>query len=400
MLTSRAGMLKSLGLHQLNEGSCGGWSVAEPPDAATGSGQPPEADSAPPRIVGRAFYRDPRYAILAVLIAAIAVLAVVKRAELAELWAKLGKLNTRTVLLALACQVGKFAAVALTFHLLLRVLNHRIPIPYLFGSGLVMVFLNQAVPSMGTSGNAFMYTALQRRGVSGGNAIIVTILNMLTYYIAFFLLAVSAMIYLALARALTGEQVVGAFVFFGMMIALFLWIRFRTQRRDRFERTISDINRLVARVSRGALSQAIPEHFVSDFFEGRALIIGAKRRFVLPVLTNLCMFLADLTTLYVVFRGLGQQVLYRYVAAAYVLGIILYAFAIVPGALGIYEAALTAMLKAFRISTTTGLAGIILFRGFSFWLPIPVGFAIYQLMLRRRRREAPEPEPTASGGPT
>lgn len=374
--------------------------MAEPPQAANGSTQPPEHDSATPPIAGRRFYRDPRYVFLVILIVAIAVLAAAKRKELGELWVKLGKLNAQTVLLALACQFGKFAAVGVTFHLLLRVLNHRISIPYLFGSGLVMVFLNQAVPSMGTSGNAFMYTALQRRGVSGGSAIIVTILNMLTYYIAFFVLAVAAMIYLALAHALTGEQVVGAFVFFGMMITLFLWIRFRTRRRERFERTISDINRLVARLSRGALAEAIPDHFANDFFQGRELIIGAKRRFVLPVLTNLCMFLADLTTLFVVLRGLGHAVLYRYVAAAYVVGIILYAFAIVPGALGVYEAALTAMLKAFRISTTTGLAGVILFRGFSFWLPIPVGFAIYHLMLHRRRREASTPEPTPSSEPT
>ncbi len=394
-------MLESFGLRQPNQGSSGEWSVAEPHDAAKGSGQRSEDDSAPPRIVGRAFYRDPRYVLLAILIAAIVVLAAVKRTELAELWAKLGKLNAKTVLLALACQVGKFAAVALTFHLLLRVLNHRIPIPYLFGSGLVMVFLNQAVPSMGTSGNAFMYSALQRRGVSGGSAIIVTILNFLTYYIAFFLLATGAMIYLALAHALRGGHIAGVIVFFAMMLTLFIWIRFRTQRRERFERTMSDVNRLVKRLTRGSVSEAIPDHFVDDFFEGRALIIGAKRRFILPVITNLCMFLADSATLFVIFRGLGHtEVLYRYVAAGYIVGIILYAFAFVPGALGIYEAAMSGMFLAFGIPWAAAGAATILFRGFSFWLPIPIGFALYHAMLNQRRREPPSPEPEPSGEPT
>lgn len=342
----------------------------------------------------RAFWRDPRYVIFIVLIVAVLVLAVVKRSELTNLGSELKRLNLTTVLLALACQFGKYLGVALTFHLLLRGLNHRIPIPYLFASGLAMVFFNQAVPSMGTSGNAYMYTALQRKGVSSGSAVIVTILNMLTYYIAFFLLAISTMMYLALAHALHPEQVAGMVVFFAMMITFFIWIRFRTQRRERVERTIGDINRIVGRLTRGAVTESIPAHFVDDFFEGRALIIGSKKRFILPVITNLAMFLADATTLYVVFRGLGHDdVLFRYVAAAYVVGIILYAFAIIPGALGVYEAGLTGMLTAFHVSTTSALAGVILFRGFSFWLPIPVGFMIYSITTHRRRKEAPPHEP-------
>jgi uncharacterized protein (TIRG00374 family) len=358
----------------------------------------PAQDSEVPRISRRAFYRDPRYMLLALLIVAVGVLAVVKRGELVGLWRELKALKLTTVLLALACQIGKFVAVALTFHLLLRVLDHRIPIPYLFGSGLAMVFLNQAVPSMGTSGNAFLYAALQRRGVSGGSAIIVTILNMLTYYIAFFVLAAGAMVYLALAHALRGGYVTGLIVFFAMMISLFVWIRFRTERKERLARTIGDINRLIRKLSRGAVCGAIPDHFVDDFFEGRALIVGSKKRFVLPVVTQLAMFLADSTTLYVIFRGLGPpDVLYRFVVASYAVGIILYAFAIVPGALGIYEAGMTGMLIALGIRPGRALAGTLLFRGFSFWLPIPIGFAIYHSLLRRRR---PGLEPASEAAPS
>jgi len=356
--------------------------------------QTPGAVPSVPRIGWRSFWRDPRYVVLALLIVAILALAVIKRGELVDLWRELKVLKATTVLLALACQLGKFLAVALTFHLLLRVLNHRIPIPYLFASGLAMVFFNQAVPSMGTSGNAYMYTALQRRGVSGGSAIIVTILNVLTYYIAFFLLALGAMIYLGLAHALHGGHVVGIVVFFGMMISLFVWIRFRTQSKDRLDRTIHDINRIVERLSRGTVPEAIPDHFADDFFEGRALIIRSKKRFILPVITQFAMFLADSATLYVIFRGFGSPaVLYRYVVAGYVVGIILYTFAFVPGALGVYEAGMTGMFIALGIPPAKALAATILFRGFSFWLPIPIGFVIYHAMGNRRGR-TPAPAPT------
>jgi uncharacterized protein (TIRG00374 family) len=342
----------------------------------------------------RPLYRDPRYVILAVLAVAIAALAAVNRRELVALWRELRALRYATVALALACQFGKFLAIALTFYLLLRVLDHRIPIPYLFGSGLAMMFLNQTIPSMGTSGNAFMYTALQRRGVSGGSAVIVTILNLLTFYIAFFLLALGAVAYLAWGHALRLGHVIGLCVFMAMMLSLFVWIKFRTRTQARLRRTVGDINRAVARVSGGSLAEAVPGHFVDDFFEGRALIVRSKRRFILPVATNLGMFLADTATLFVVFRGLGHpEVLYRFMVAGYVLGIILYAFAFVPGALGIYEFGMAGMFIALGIARPVAFAAAILFRGFNFWLPIPIGFAIYHAMLHRRRTPAATAEP-------
>ena len=365
------------------------------------------------RAPGRRFYRDPRYVILALLIVAIIALAAVKRQELVRLWDELRALQLATVLLALACQFGKFLAIALTFHLLLRVLNYRIPIPYLFRSGIAMIFLNQTIPSMGTSGNAFMYAALQRRGVSGGSAVIVTILNLLTFYIAFFLLAFGAVVYLAWGHKLKLGHAIGLCVFLVMMLSLFIWIRLRTRSKARLHRTISDINRLVARVSGGSLSQAIPDHFVDDFFEGRALIVRSKKRFILPVATNLGVFLADSATLLVAFRALGHpEVLYRYVVAGYVLGVIMYAFAFVPGALGIYEFGMAGMFIALGVGRPAAFAASIIFRGFNFWLPIPIGFAIYHTMMHGRRRtletdsgpgppdEIPQPVPAeADPGP-
>ena len=341
-----------------------------------------------PRIGWRAVWHDPRYAILAIVLVGIVVAAIVWFDKFRPVWAQIASFKLSAVAAALGCQIAKYLAVALTFHLLLRILNYRIPIPYLFSSGIAMVFFNQVVPSMGTTGNAFMYAALQRRGVSSGSAVIVTILNMLTYYIAFFVLTTGAMVYLALARALRGSEVASVAVFFGLMIALFVWIRFRTMTIERLRRTVTDINRIVAKLSRGSVTQAIPDHFADDFFQGRALIVKAKKHFILPVVTNLIMFLADSATLLVVLRALGNDsVLYRHVVGAYVVGIIMYTFAIVPGALGLYELSMTGMLVVFGLkNSATAVAGTLLFRGFNFWLPIPIGFAIYYRMLHVRRR--------------
>ena len=124
------------------------------------------------------------------------------------------------------------------------------------------------------------------------------------------------------------------------------------------------------------------------------MIAGTKKRFILPVATNLAMFLADTATLYVVLDSLYPEVLYRYAVAGYAVGVIIYAFAFVPGALGVYEFGMAGMLIALGVPESTAFAGSILFRGFNFWLPIPIGFIIYHTM-PRHRKAAQEAEATS-----
>jgi uncharacterized membrane protein YbhN (UPF0104 family) len=54
----------------------------------------------------------------------------------------------------------------------------------------------------------------------------------------------------------------------------------------------------------------------------------------------------------------------------------------VPGGLGIFEAASVAMLKAIGVPIAAALAATLLYRGFSYWLPMAPGI----LFARRETR--------------
>jgi len=54
----------------------------------------------------------------------------------------------------------------------------------------------------------------------------------------------------------------------------------------------------------------------------------------------------------------------------------------VPGGLGIFEAASVATLKLMGVPIAAGLAATLLFRGFSYWLPMAQGI----LLARRETR--------------
>jgi len=60
-----------------------------------------------------------------------------------------------------------------------------------------------------------------------------------------------------------------------------------------------------------------------------------------------------------------------------------------PGGLGVVEVALTGALVALRVPSTQALAGVLIYRGITFWLAIVIGWPIYWRLSRERAPTAP-----------
>lgn len=56
---------------------------------------------------------------------------------------------------------------------------------------------------------------------------------------------------------------------------------------------------------------------------------------------------------------------------------ILSTISFIPGGLGIMEASMSLLLIGFGVPASTALAGVLIFRLISFWLPMPIGFASF-----------------------
>lgn len=54
-----------------------------------------------------------------------------------------------------------------------------------------------------------------------------------------------------------------------------------------------------------------------------------------------------------------------------------------PGGIGAVEAVLTAALTAIGIASSTALAGVLIYRAFTFWLPIPPGGIAFRMLTSR-----------------
>lgn len=97
----------------------------------------------------------------------------------------------------------------------------------------------------------------------------------------------------------------------------------------------------------------------------------------------------DAGSLWVMLAALGQPIALGPLLLVYSVGSILAFLPLTPGGIGIVEGVMVPALTGFGMPHSTALLGVIGWRLFEYWLPIPAGGIAYaSLRLARRRRHA------------
>jgi uncharacterized protein (TIRG00374 family) len=86
----------------------------------------------------------------------------------------------------------------------------------------------------------------------------------------------------------------------------------------------------------------------------------------------------------------GQPIEVGPLLATYGVGSLIAMLPLTPGGVGLVEGVMVPALLGFGVPHSAALLGVIGWRVFEYWLPIPVGGAAYaSLRLSRSRRSAP-----------
>src|SRR5205085_2539111 len=87
-------------------------------------------------------------------------------------------------------------------------------------------------------------------------------------------------------------------------------------------------------------------------------------------LLQLSVIALDAATLWTMLCALGLRVSPLAVFASFMLSTLVRILGVLPGGLGVFEVASVATLRLMGVPVAAGLAATLLFRGFSFWLPM------------------------------
>jgi len=246
--------------------------------------------------------------------------------------------------------------------------------------------LSRALPGGAATGGTTMYQMLTRAGFDGPTTTTALTAVGLLSTATLFVLPILALPAIVFGVAVSSELLQGAIL--GGVLGIFLLTGASILLvSDRVVRSVGRLlDWLVARVlRRGTPEPTLAQRLVESRDFVRAALSESWQRAVPAALGNQ---LFDFLALYVSLLAVGSRVDPVLVLLAFVAGSALAMIPITPGGLGFVEAGLTGVLTLAGVTAEHAVLAVLIYRLFSYWMPLPAGLLASFLYRRRHRLES------------
>jgi uncharacterized protein (TIRG00374 family) len=304
----------------------------------------------------------------------------------------LGDTDFRWLIPALLSEVVCYGLISVE----LRVLTRGAVSPWVaFRLALVSSGLGSVLPGSPAPGVALSTRELQRRGVRAGRATLT--LAWMTWYSGRALMVIT--VYAVLRATTAGELfrrhpargvVSSAIVIVALMVTAAIVSNRRTA-----EWTAIIVSRFKLVGHRPSIREA---RATGARLHREAMdIVGTGRRRVLVAVLSAASWLADCYCLWFALRSVGVHVSFDLVLLAYCGGFIVSALPLLPGGLGLVEAAVPTILHHFKAPLDVALAGTLAWRGLGLFLPAIAGVGALVSLRSGAVKEAEAKVPVTTG---
>lgn len=264
--------------------------------------------------------------------------------------------------LALVLQLATYVAQGETWRVVTRAAGVAVPSSVAFKLSLAKLFIDQALPSGGLSGTVVVASALKQRGIASAVVMAAVVVDSVSYYAAC-VVTLAVALFINLQQGALSPLILAAALFFLFVCVVLattaLLLAGRTEAGARWLVRVPLLNNALT-----LLKEADPK-----------LVRSAPLIFKSGLL-QVAIILLDAATVWILIRSLGELASPSGVFASFVVSTLLRTISIVPGGLGIFEAASVVTLKFVGVPVATALAATLLFRGLSFWFPMLPGLII------------------------
>jgi uncharacterized protein (TIRG00374 family) len=310
-----------------------------------------------------------------VLLVAFTVFVVLRFGEEKQFAQMLQRARPEWLLVGVALQFLSYLTMAGCWRVVLEVEGVKAPWLRTASLALMKLSFDQLVPTAGIGGSVVVMKGLQREGAPPRAATGALLVDMVSFYLAhavavavsIFILWYRASLHAALLGLATAFAVLACAVPFGI-----LWLtRHGGWRPPRWARRIPGLTSLLE-----SISQVSPA-LVRDTW----LLVRASA-------FQLATFALDALTLSCMFQAVGHPVDFAAVFAAFMLATLVMTLSIIPGGVGTFEATAVGTLSSLGVPVEVGLTAVMLLRGYTLWLPLPLGMVLLRRMFGGRLREA------------
>jgi uncharacterized protein (TIRG00374 family) len=262
--------------------------------------------------------------------------------------------------LACVAQAATYASASLVWRQVLRRAGYPRSLWTLIPLGVAKLFTDQVVPTGGVSGAILVVKGLTRRGVPTNAAMGVLLVGLVAYFAAYLASVLASLAILWLHGRANAALFVVVAIFVVIVVAIpsgVLWMRHWTNRLPTawFKRLpgIAFLLRAIAKAP-------------TDLLRDPVLLAET-------VTLELAVFVFDALTLWLMFRALGGTPAIWIAFVSFIMASMAATLGPIPLGLGTFEAACVGMLSLLGVAIEAALAGTLLLRGLTFWLPMVPG---------------------------
>jgi uncharacterized protein (TIRG00374 family) len=301
------------------------------------------------------------------------------------------------MLLGVATIAFLYLCRAIVYAVPLRLMGYAAPLPFLWGTAVTATSVHQLLPAGGATGYAFLTYAMYQRGVSGGEASLVALVDTLSYAAALASLVVASLIFLTITGSLHVHGM-GAVMALGVAVLTVAgWLYYQQRDQRRFVAAVLRLKaRLAARLGRDWPDGPVRE-FLGEYYRGKRLITRRPAAFAGMLGLQYVAVGCDAAALYAAFLALGSRPRLWIVLMGFVVAMAGVSIVSVPGGGGGFETLMSAFFTTQGIPASEGIAAAVLYRILAFWLPVAVSLLV--LLRLRRRRKAIRPEERSHARP-
>ncbi|WP_448104451.1 lysylphosphatidylglycerol synthase transmembrane domain-containing protein [Pedobacter panaciterrae] len=303
-----------------------------------------------------------------------------------DIGALIAQISPFWLALTFGAQVLTYAANAMILSVLLKG-QTRIKFFTLFKISVVTIFVNQALPTGGLSGNGYVFNQLVKRKLTVSKAYYTLITQTVCYYLAVILmLSIFYCWYLNYTvhtdQLITYTVIIGYcyFTLLGIFIILIsnkriLYLLKTKLSKFSFIRNYLKRNKILSIKNQ---QQGLLQRQFKD-----------RKSILTVILLQLLVIVLDIITIYSILHGFRIALSPAKMSFALLLSQVIGALPISPGSLLAYESAMTYFLTKLGTPVHAALITTLIFRFFTFWFPIPVGMILYRNLSKPKHDFSP-----------
>jgi uncharacterized protein (TIRG00374 family) len=299
----------------------------------------------------------------ALMLIALIVVILTHFAETEEFLRRARHANPMWLLIAVGFQLLTYVSAGLVWRAVVQSGGHHLSVGTLARLSVEQLTMNQLVPTSGMSGSFLVVRALRRRNIPGWLAMEALMIDVLGFWGSFAVATVISVLLLWWYHHITPVVVslVGAFSLVVAAIPLLVFWLLRNRHWEPPPRLAK--RKLIARGL----------EWMRQVSSSRVL---HPKLLTIATLLHVAVHVLDSGTIWATVKSVGTTTSFMTAFVAWTIGSIAGVVSFLPGGLGSFEAGCIATLTLLGVDLEAALAGTLLLRGLTFWLPLIPGWVL------------------------